>query len=410
MGNNVSVSGFEGDSIEFKCPENRTMSGGKIMYGANGKEIVYKIPPETKTLAKSLKIDNSTMGIDPIPGIQKKFKGEYYCTNQYSFKGTFNDKEQRAIPTLLSSNVKTIDECITLAKKGGYSTIGLQNGNQCFAGNAPRYSQYGGANGCTAELGCAWINQVYNINVPVPYNGNGFINGPWIGTPGKPNYQVNINDTIYYILIEGIHVKFVSANGDAKYYVGKIENFDLSNWNAYIPVQKGMYIFNLSAPAPVPVPAPAPAPARATVPVSAPAPAQAPTTTQTVSISGDRISISQAPTSTQTVSTSGDRKSSASVFPSAILTIGPYANGQTLTLRGTVDIINSDNSSSSGSSGNSYVTNNTPINIERFSDNNDNQIIYQNDNTFYFILVAILVIMLLYYVFCNCEKNKYLMF
>ena len=528
MENSSSIipPGIEGGTVNFTCPSNTIMSGGIINYGFSNRSINYKIPFGTTSLV----INNATMGGDPAPGIQKRYSGSFNC--------------------------------------------------------AP---------------------------APVLYTGTGTISGPWIGTPGKAQYTIDINGTTYYILVEGTgntsFVKFVSANGDAKYYVGKITDFDLSKWNTYSPIPKGNYIFT-----PSPTPAPAPTANNTDIrtannspqniamdfsgsnisqlevinrkknilnniacinntiiddtnarqrlilqscqlvkspdgnnfiavhsdgsisgytsitsnngatwiakkilvitksemevknvllpwncsfdindnsaiklkdssnnnsftinnPTPSPVvkmnyskegtglwdsnaagiftcpnvPSVIPALkTQYCAVTSEQDAInfcdsdsrcigyvtngptafqlltkqpvantgangtyykkggvapapapSQSPPPSQFSTTSQITKA---VFPSAVLTIGPYANGQTLTLRGTVDIINSENSSS-----NSSVTGNT-TNIERFSDN-DNQIINQNDNTFYFILVAILVIMLLYYVFCNCDKDKYL--
>lgn len=160
----IAISGNENGSVDLTCPSDSSVSGGSISYGANGQNLTYNILPGTKTLI----VNNSTMGNDPAPGVFKSFSGSYSCSpsKPYIYVGAFNDQSQRALPNQLN-DVQSIDQCYQQAKNGNYDTFALQNGSQCFVGNSPKYSQYGVATGCTSDMGCGWVNQVYKIN-PAP--------------------------------------------------------------------------------------------------------------------------------------------------------------------------------------------------------------------------------------------------
>lgn len=79
MGNSTNIipAGIEGGTVNFTCSPNTTMSGGTINYGVSGKNIInYTIPAGTTSLI----INNTTMGQDPAPGVQKTYTGSYNCT------------------------------------------------------------------------------------------------------------------------------------------------------------------------------------------------------------------------------------------------------------------------------------------------------------------------------------------
>jgi hypothetical protein len=79
-------------------------------------------------------------------------------------RGCFMDTRVRAIPNLLSGS--DLESCKASAVAGGYNTFGLQNGNECWAGNDSNYAEYG-ATTC-GDLGGAWKNNVYALsNVPI---------------------------------------------------------------------------------------------------------------------------------------------------------------------------------------------------------------------------------------------------
>ena len=82
----------------------------------------------------------------------------------YSHKGCWGDSGNRALPEF-KGNVKTIDECAQIAKKGGFKTFGLQYYGQCFMGNNTNWNRYGPRdNKSCGLLGSGWTNQVYQFN------------------------------------------------------------------------------------------------------------------------------------------------------------------------------------------------------------------------------------------------------
>jgi len=69
------VSGFEGETAAFNCPESTSLQNGVITYGEHGRTLQYNIPTKTQ----SMQITNQNMGGDPIPGIRKRFDASYNC-------------------------------------------------------------------------------------------------------------------------------------------------------------------------------------------------------------------------------------------------------------------------------------------------------------------------------------------
>jgi hypothetical protein len=65
--------------------------------------------------------------------------------NGYEYKGCYKDASDRALKNKIGTG--DIDKCIQLAKDKGYDTVGLQNENQCWAGNngtnGNDYEKYG---------------------------------------------------------------------------------------------------------------------------------------------------------------------------------------------------------------------------------------------------------------------------
>lgn len=89
---------------------------------------------------------------------------------QASYLGCFVDSSSRDLPNLLSvAGGVTQESCRTAASAAGYLYFGLQNGNECWAGNT--YGGQGAGTGCTtactanaAQLcGGPWRNSVYSI-------------------------------------------------------------------------------------------------------------------------------------------------------------------------------------------------------------------------------------------------------
>jgi hypothetical protein len=65
--------------------------------------------------------------------------------------------------------------------------------------------------------------------IPVPC-----LYGPWIGDKCLPAVTNKLTDgRIVYLAEDGAHTKMVASNGEAKYYVGKIAQFDAAKWTTY---------------------------------------------------------------------------------------------------------------------------------------------------------------------------------
>ena len=155
--------------------------------------------------------------------------------DEYSYKGCFKDGNDRAIKQMIGSG--NITQCIALAKQKGYETVGVQFGNQCWAGNSTDgtdYSKYGiqtNPTDCNPSSPGAWTNVVYQAipkNVaqsPPPIKVT-----PENAAPNYPNYKFKGcwtygNDTAYPILTKTI-AQNVTSMDDC---VGKASNLGLSS-------------------------------------------------------------------------------------------------------------------------------------------------------------------------------------
>jgi hypothetical protein len=92
-------------------------------------------------------------------------------TPSWSYKGCFVDAagdgtKPRTLPIVLINgpNIQPA-QCQAAGLAAGFNVIGLQNGNECRAGNTSAadyigYNAYGTASGCGSGGG-AWTNQIY---------------------------------------------------------------------------------------------------------------------------------------------------------------------------------------------------------------------------------------------------------
>ena len=64
------LSGNEGEVANFNC----AVRSGNIIYGANGHNVNYDIPPGST----NIRVDNSLRG-DPIGGVAKRWNARYNC-------------------------------------------------------------------------------------------------------------------------------------------------------------------------------------------------------------------------------------------------------------------------------------------------------------------------------------------
>lgn len=86
--------------------------------------------------------------------------------NGYGYKGCFKDTSNRALKNMIGSG--NINQCIQLAKQKGFDTVGIQFGNQCWAGNQGQdgndYKKFGTqttTSSCNISNAGAYTNIVY---------------------------------------------------------------------------------------------------------------------------------------------------------------------------------------------------------------------------------------------------------
>ena len=105
---------------------------------------------------------------------KKKISIERFGNNSYTYKGCYgetinnwdnsiNDWGGRIMNNRLSTQINSVDECYNLAKQNNYNTFGLQNGNQCYAGNDIIVDSYTPLSNCPV-LGGSLQEQIYTIN------------------------------------------------------------------------------------------------------------------------------------------------------------------------------------------------------------------------------------------------------
>ena len=86
-------------------------------------------------------------------------------SNQYVYRGCYNDSGNRAIPSYVG-NVGSVDQCAQMAQQNNATVFGVQYYGQCFVGNIEQQAyQYGVNNNYDScgPMGEAWTNQVYSI-------------------------------------------------------------------------------------------------------------------------------------------------------------------------------------------------------------------------------------------------------
>jgi hypothetical protein len=80
-----------------------------------------------------------------------------------------------------------------------------------------------------------------------PFENLGYLYGSWIGPyPGiRVTRFEKLNDgSTVYIAQQGPHVKMVTNKGEAKYFEGKLQNFDKNSWNSYNIVDNKNYMYS----------------------------------------------------------------------------------------------------------------------------------------------------------------------
>lgn len=162
------------------CCDNDNVAN-KIKFELNGQELKTVVPDINKWNYDVLKINltKTTGNIFAIKGLNtqgdKSAAIQVILTDDlindsidgYFYKGCFKDENTRAIKNKIGTG--NINQCIALAKQKGYDTVGLQYGNQCWAGNQGKdgtdYDKYGvqtNVTNCNLSSPGAWTNLVYH--------------------------------------------------------------------------------------------------------------------------------------------------------------------------------------------------------------------------------------------------------
>ena len=98
-------------------------------------------------------------------------------TTEYTSLGCWRDDPNRIVPSLENTSPllkrgyrvreKSIVKCAEVAKKQGFPGFAIENGGQCFGGEAllKRYKMYGKSNDCTRDgRGGDYAMEVYKFS------------------------------------------------------------------------------------------------------------------------------------------------------------------------------------------------------------------------------------------------------
>ena len=146
--------------------------------------------------------------------------------------GCYKDTNARAIPDLIGGYYTSVEQCAKDAynRNNTYNIIGLQNGNECWAGFNPDYAKYGYEIGCSAALGGPWTNQVYSINEPMTITITN-VNNDIFSNISSSNYNIMTNSL------------YTSQNSKMNTILSKLNNFSnfISDFNSnkfdYFPLK-----------------------------------------------------------------------------------------------------------------------------------------------------------------------------
>ena len=152
--------------------------------------------------------------------------------DNYEYKGCYKDQSKRALKNKIGHG--NINQCISLANKNNYDTVGIQNHNECWAGNNGvddnNYSKYGtqtNINLCDVSKPGSWTNVVYAKNNPTqnnptqnnPTQNNPTQNNPTQNNPTQNNPTNQISQVNYTYDVDAVPV----------YVIG---NYDIAPWGA----------------------------------------------------------------------------------------------------------------------------------------------------------------------------------
>jgi hypothetical protein len=70
------------------------------------------------------------------------------------------------------------------------------------------------------------------------------IYGPWVGRQIPAEIKFLDDGRTVYLIEDGTYTKMVSSDGQEKYYVGNISQFNPANWNSYTNTGGGKYLLN----------------------------------------------------------------------------------------------------------------------------------------------------------------------
>ena len=146
----------------------------------------------------------------------------------FTRKGCWNDTPNRALSGLQQWG-HTPQSCFQKAMEAGVDQFALQAGSWCaLYQNGNNYKRYGPSRVDCGAGGAGYVNTVYQINrKAVMY-------GSWIGgdIPVQNVDIDNVGNTVYMIEHDR-YTKMVNRQGQARYYVGSIGQYNSAYWNNY---------------------------------------------------------------------------------------------------------------------------------------------------------------------------------
>jgi len=99
--------------------------------------------------------DNGTLSVTDSTG-----KMIWSAPSTWTSQGCFVDTQPRVIPNYLGT-VSSVQQCQQQAANAGYNVIGIENGDECWAGTNLSYNSLGTATNCNNNMGGVWSFNAY---------------------------------------------------------------------------------------------------------------------------------------------------------------------------------------------------------------------------------------------------------
>jgi len=147
----------------------------------------------------------------------------------YVDKGCWRDTWDRALSGPPQAWGHTPDSCFKFAQANGADQFAVQAGSWCVVNRAgDNYKKYGFSPGDCSPGGGGFVNRVYQIKKKA------IMNGPWVGRDVPiANIDIDNRGNTVYMIEDDKYTKMVNSNGVARYYVGKMSQYNSANWDSY---------------------------------------------------------------------------------------------------------------------------------------------------------------------------------